>query len=221
MVHAIGELALAYPAREEPDGDADRPALSPTEARIRELRTGRIRWTLRGTPYAGADATTGEAWSISQQGRFTVYGLPDGRVLRTGTVAFPPGTPENAQVYDGMLLVSAEDGGVRREIRYDNRTLREIGGPEDTLRYPCGPYLCEIDGERRPVAVLDPDTRAVRYRLGALEQLVVTGTGAVTLRYDEPTELGVDQQVAHVPTAGRLIDPADGRTLRDLDGWGC
>ncbi len=220
MIHVVGELAVEYPARAEFDGEVDQSALPPREVPVRDLRTGRVRWTLRGAPYTSVDATTGEAWSISPQGRYTVYGLPDGRVLRTGTVAFPPGRPEYAHAFEGTLLVSAVDGGERREIRYDNWTLREIGEPDGALRYPCGPYLCRLDGERQPVVVLDAGTGAVRYRLGEQEQLVVTGAGAVTLRYDEPAEIGVGQQIPQVTSAGRLIDPADGRTLRELDGWG-
>ncbi len=215
-VQVVGDLAVEHPSTPRPSA----VAAAAMELPIRELHTGRIRWTLRGAPYADVDATAGEAWSVSPQGRLTVYGLPDGKVLRTGQVAFPPGTPEGARVSDGTLRLSSMDRGVARTVRYDSRTLRETGVPDGVRRYPCGPYLCEVRGVLGgPLAVLDFATRAVRHRLPEYEHLLLTDIGPVALRIDQPVALG-DQQVTLVASAGRLLDLGDGRTMLDLTGWG-
>lgn len=214
-VQVIGDLAVDHTSR-PPAGSALR---APMELPIRDLRTGRIRWTLRGAPYADVDPVASEAWSVSPQGRFTVYGLPDGNVLRTGQLAFPSGTPADARVSDGTLRLSATDRGVTRTVRYDTRTLRETGAPDPVRRHPCGPYLCEVRGVGGQVAVVDFATRAVRHRLPEYEQLLLTDVGPVALRPDQPVALG-DQQVMLVGSAGRLLDLGDGRTMLDLAGWG-
>ncbi|MFC7244935.1 PQQ-binding-like beta-propeller repeat protein [Catellatospora aurea] len=215
-VWVIGEYALDSPPimmSAEPGGELSAPA--PTEMIVRDLSTGRVRWVLQGTPYAAVDEGALEAWSVSERGEFTVRDLRDGRVLRTGTAAFPPGRPVLATVYGGMLVLSAIlPTGQHMEARYDTRTLRGIDVSASLTRFACGDYLCEVaddGGTSSPLAVLDRDTLTVRYRLAPHLHLLPSAQGAITVRTDSALQLGA--------TADRLIDLADGRTLLDLEGW--
>ncbi|WP_155368233.1 PQQ-binding-like beta-propeller repeat protein [Catellatospora vulcania] len=192
------------------------PTFDPAEMTVRDLDTGRVRWVLRGTPFASVDETTREAWSISEQGDVTVYDLRDGRVLRTGRVAFPPGGVESASVYGGKVVLSARlPDGSYLEARYDSRTLSPLPTVPEPVRFTCGGYLCQVgddsSGRRTPLAVLDRDTLAVRHRLPADVDVLPSAQGAITVRPTGSARLGVP--------ADRLIDLADGRTLRDLTGW--
>lgn len=215
-VWVVGPYALESPALAVPRDEAPQAMTAPMELTVRDLGTGRVRWVLRGTPFAAADESRLEAWSVSSRGEFTVSDLSDGRVLRTGTVAFPPGTPQFATVYGGMLVLSASlPGGEILESRYDTRTMRVNAATSSPLRFGCGDYLCEVGddgGVRTPLAVLDRDTLQVRYRLAPNVHLIPSAQGAITIRADGPVQLGAP--------ADRLIDLADGRTLLDLTGWG-
>ncbi|MFD0591715.1 hypothetical protein ACFQZ4_03315 [Catellatospora coxensis] len=145
-----------------------------------------------------------------------MHDLRDGRLLRTGRVAFPPGSPEMAAVYGGMLVLSARlPTGQYLETRYDTRTLRELSVTSSPLRFPCGGHLCEVGdvgGVRTPLAVLDRDTLAVRHRLEPNMNLLPSAQGAITVQMAGEGSLGAN--------ADRLIDLADGTTLLDLTGWG-
>lgn len=219
-VSVVGEYALESPPiaiRAEPESSASGSTLSePMAMTVRELSTGRVLWVLRGTPFAATDETVPEAWSVSERGEYTVHDLRDGRPLRTGKVAFPPGSPQMATVYGGMLVLSASlSTGQYLETRYDTRTLRELPEGSSPMRFACGAYLCEIGddgGVRTPLAVLDRDTLAVRYRLDLNMHLLPSAQGAITVRPEGEVSLGAP--------ADRLIDLADGTTLLDLTGWG-
>ncbi|MEU8076529.1 hypothetical protein AB0B31_13875 [Catellatospora citrea] len=215
-VRVVGEYGLeGRPPSAPAEGIPPVDSAEPVEILVRDLSTGRVRWALRGTPFVAVDEAALEAWSISKQGVFTVHDLRDGRLLRRGAVAFPPGTPELATVYGGMLALSARlPDGAFLETRYDIRTLRVVAAATTRLRFACGDYLCEVDGDggtRDPVAVLDRETLAVRYRLEPNVQLIPSAQGAITVRADGSPLLGVP--------AEQMIDLADGRTLLDLSGW--
>lgn len=220
-VWVVGEYALEsppYTMTVEPEGEpsADGPVASqPMEMVVRDLSTGRERWVLRGAPFAAADEAALEAWSVSERGEFTVRDLRDGRVLRTGAAEFPPGRPQFATVYGGMLVLSSVlPTGQYLETRYDTRTLRKLEVTASPLRFACGDYLCEVGddgGLRTPLAVLDRDTLAVRYRLEPNLHLLPSAQGAITVRTDGSDLIGAP--------ADRLIDLADGATLLDLAGW--
>ncbi|WP_203690381.1 hypothetical protein [Catellatospora coxensis] len=219
-VWALGEYALESPpveVRAEPESSGGgSPLREPMTMTVRELSTGRVRWVLRGAPFAAIDETAPEAWSVDERGEFTVHDLRDGRLLRTGRVAFPPGSPEMAAVYGGMLVLSARlPTGQYLETRYDTRTLRELSVTSSPLRFPCGGHLCEVGdvgGVRTPLAVLDRDTLAVRHRLEPNMNLLPSAQGAITVQMAGEGSLGAN--------ADRLIDLADGTTLLDLTGWG-
>ncbi|GAB4057410.1 outer membrane protein assembly factor BamB family protein [Catellatospora paridis] len=214
-VWVVGAYALESPVSTVSRDEASPTPPDPMQLTVRDLRTGRERWVLRGTPFAAADESRLEAWTVSPQGEFTVSDLSDGRVLRTGAVAFPPGVPQFATVYGGMLVLSARlPGGEFLETRYDTRTMRVVAATSSPLRFGCGDYLCEVGddgGVRTPLAVLDRDTLQVRYRFEPGVHLIPSAQGAITVRADGSAQLGVP--------ADRLIDLADGRTLLDLTGW--
>ncbi|WP_144122517.1 PQQ-binding-like beta-propeller repeat protein [Catellatospora sichuanensis] len=214
-VWVVGAYALESTDFTVPDGETSQATPAPMGLTVRELSTGRVRWVLRGTPFAAADEARLEAWSVSLHGEFTVYDLGSGRALRTGAVAFPPGTPQFATVYGGMLVLSARlPNGENLETRYDTRTLRVIAAPVSPLRFACGDYVCEVGddgGVRTPLAVLDRDTLTVRYRLPPDVHLIPSAQGAITVRADGSAVLGAP--------ADRLIDLDDGHPLLDLTGW--
>ncbi|GAA2364898.1 hypothetical protein Cme02nite_32280 [Catellatospora methionotrophica] len=71
-VGVVGEYALDSRIRTVSPGDHLPSEPAAMDLTVRELRTGRARWTLRGEPFAAADETRIEGWSVTPRGEFTV-----------------------------------------------------------------------------------------------------------------------------------------------------
>ncbi|MBV1851522.1 outer membrane protein assembly factor BamB family protein [Catellatospora tritici] len=218
-VGGVGVYGVQNPVFVGPDGKPyvdEQSGAEREEATGYDLRTGRVLWTVPGVPYASVVAARGEVWTVTTTGAFTVYGIRDGLVLRTGTLAFPPGRPYGAHVYgDDQITLSAvgpEDAVT--EIRYDLATLR-VRREESDMSYPCGRFRCSVepvpDSDDFHVTVRDRDTGAARYQLGSRIQVMAVGDwfATVDLHGSPGTGLAVTQ----------LIDQATGRVLLDLTGW--
>lgn len=224
-VEVVGEVAVEYPrvspdVKPAPAGDAT-PAgadVPVAEYVVRDLRTGRQLWTLRGEPVAAVDRATATGWTVSATGTATVRDLRDGRVLRSATLPLPEGLPFSAQVSGGLLTVrTVTADGTNHEARFETATFAPVDEAAPGYdRRDCGPRWCALSGaDGVPYAIpvlIDKETGAEVARLPADSSVVPTRAGLLVSVYGRDTFTDGSR-------LAMLVDPVTGAPLRELDGW--
>ncbi|GHJ49632.1 hypothetical protein Cs7R123_69740 [Catellatospora sp. TT07R-123] len=223
VVGGLGVVVSSDPLVVDGDGRAVSGAEpnAAEEATGHDLRTGRLLWRVPGAPFAALDSVRGEVWSVDPSGVFTVHAVRDGRAVRTGELAFPPGTPADvAADPDRIELSSVGADGMVRQLGYDPATLRPLGPVSSPAAvtmpnvYRCGQVQCvtEAEGGGFRISIQDPATAAVSYRFDPNVNPVPVGGGFVTVDLRSlPGRLG--------SAARDLVDQASGRRMQDLRGW--
>lgn len=188
---------------------------------VRELSTGRVRWSGRGMVTVDPDrAAAAEGplslWVLSASGTVTEHDLRDGRVLRTGVAEVGQGDPRYLLALGGELLIDYAVDGVSRQVRLDRRSLAPVP-PERPFvrRLDCGAYWCVVsqllmEPAEIPMEVVDKVTGAVVHRMAA-DRLVEAGRWGLLQAEPQPGVRGL-------PLA-TLIEPGTGRLLAELTGW--
>lgn len=216
-VTAVGEIAVEAPLRILGGGAAPAGTAPAAEYVVRDLRTGRRIWALRGDPVAMVDQDTATAWAVSGTGAVTVHDLRDGRELRSGRLALPPGRLLDAYLVDGRLVLQTGSGESPDETYYDAATLAPVTAQRPVRhRYDCGVRWCGLvgpdDNGQSVTVLLDKATGAEVARLPAGHTADPSPAGLLVTRYGSPGSVATPQLVG-------LADPMTGAPVRDLTEW--
>lgn len=214
-VASVDDVAVEYAVMPDPEEIARGGPLPPVDLRVFDLRSGQVRWRLRGDA-AAVDLAARTGWAISATGAVTAYDLRDGQVRRTGTLRLPEGRVYAATADDGVLTLGIVHGDALFEERFETATFEAIDQSSPLwARKGCGPSWCAVatapDGDQAETVVVDRVRGQVRYRLPPYSHGTPSAAGLLvfTNDLDQPARSGLTV----------LQDPVTGRVLRDLAGW--
>ncbi|GIF97976.1 outer membrane protein assembly factor BamB family protein [Catellatospora citrea] len=215
VVVPVDDVAVEYPVMPDPAEIAAGAPLPPADLRVFDLRSGQVRWRLRGD-VATVDLAARTGWAISATGAVTAYDLRDGQARSTGTLRLPEGRVYAASAADGVLALGIAQGDSLFEEHFETATFEAIDQSSPLwARTDCGPSWCALaaqpGGEEADPVVVDRADGQVRYRLPANSHGTPSAAGLLvfTSDLDQPLRSGL----------AVLQDPVTGRVLRDLAGW--
>ncbi|BCJ72999.1 hypothetical protein CS0771_25430 [Catellatospora sp. IY07-71] len=187
---------------------------------VREVRTGRVRWSGQGLFTLDPDrATAGgplSLWTLSGGRTLTEHDVRDGRVLRSRAVDLAGADPRHMLALGGELLIEYGVDEKARELRLDLGSLAPVApGRLMARRLDCGAHWCVVSqdptrADGLPMDVVDKATGAVRHRVEA-DAVVEIGRWGLLTGGTGPGPRGLPLST--------LIETATGRVLADLSGW--